>query len=129
MKHHDYGLLITRIGLGLLFVIAGFGKITGNLGPGIQGFSGMVWGSVLLAWIIALVELVGGISLLVGKWTTYAGWALAIVILGALFLVHFPAFNAKDPMTVINVFVHIALLGSLVGIALTGPGACSMAKD
>jgi uncharacterized membrane protein YphA (DoxX/SURF4 family) len=46
MSNKDNGLLAIRIGVGLLFIIAGFGKLTGILGPGISGFSGMVFGSV-----------------------------------------------------------------------------------
>ena len=41
-QNEDMGLLILRLGLGLLFLLAGFGKLTGILGPGISGFAGMV---------------------------------------------------------------------------------------
>jgi len=129
MTSTDKGLLTIRIGLGLLFVLAGFGKLTGIMGPGISGFSGMVFGSVILAWIIALGEVLGGVALWLGYLTKWASAGLAIIILGALFKVHFPAFDAAAPMTVIMVLVHIVVLTSLLGLMFAGAGSYGMSKE
>tara|TARA_Y100000034_G_C6791451_1_gene354404 strand:+ start:259 stop:648 length:390 start_codon:yes stop_codon:yes gene_type:complete len=129
MSNKDNGLLAIRIGVGLLFIIAGFGKLTGILGPGISGFSGMVFGSVILAWVVALAELLGGVAVLTGFKTKCASWGLAIIVLGALFKVHFPAFDASAPMTVIGVFMHLSLLATLIGLGLAGSGSHAVKAD
>ena len=129
MSNTDNGLLAIRIGVGILFIIAGFGKLTGIMGPGITGFSGMVFGSVILAWVVALAELLGGIAVLIGFKNKLASWGLAIIVLGALIKVHLPAFDASAPMTVIGVFMHLSLLTTLIGLALAGSGSHAVKAD
>ena len=129
MKNTNYGLLSIRIGLGLLFLLAGFGKLTGIMGPGIQGFSAMVWGSVIVAWVIALAELLGGLALLIGFKTRLASAGLGIIIIGALFMAHFPALDTSQPMTVINLLMHISLLTTLIGTMFAGAGQYSIDKE
>jgi len=129
MKNKNAGLLVLRIGLGILFLIAGFGKMTGIAGLGIDGFSGMVFGSVLLAWIIALGEFLGGISLLVGVWTRYSTIGLSVIMLGALFMVSIPGFDASAPMTVIELFLNLNVLTALIGVTLIGTGTCSIKPE
>ncbi len=114
----DAGLRIIRIGLGLLFLFAGFGKITGKLGPGIAGFAPMVWGSLLVAWLIALGEFFGGISLLINKWTKYSTVWLSVIILGAILMVSLPGFSAADPMTLIKLLEDVVVLTSLLGLVV-----------
>ena len=125
----DHGLLVIRIGAGVLFTLAGFGKLTGIMGPGIDGFSGMVFGSVILAWVIALAELLGGLALLLGFLTKWASAGLALIIAGAIFMAHIPAFDASAPMTVMNLFMHTSLLLTLVGLALSGSGSHAIKAD
>ena len=129
MANKDAGLLTIRLGLGLLFLIAGLGKLIGApLGPGIAGFSGMVWGSVVLAWLIALGELVGGISLFLGKGMKYATIWLAIIMVGAIFIASIPSVASGQPMALIGLLSNIVILTGVVGLMMTGPGSISMDK-
>ncbi len=122
----DLGLFIIRFGLGILFLLAGFGKITGILGPGIAMFSGMVGNSIVVAWLVALGEFFGGVSLVTGVWTKYATIWLSIIILGAIIMVSLPGFKAADPMTLIKLLEDLVVFTSLIGINLTGSGKCSV---
>jgi putative oxidoreductase len=118
------GNLIIRIGIGLLFVWGGIEKfIEGFLGGvGLQAMADMLKGSGLaflgdtgtyaLGAILALLELVAGILVLVGKQLFYAYAFLAFVMLMALVLVHIPSGNW------LNIMIHIALLGTLTGLAI-----------
>lgn len=118
------GNLIIRIGIGLLFVWGGIEKfIEGFLGGvGLQAMADMLkssglgflgdTGTYALAAILALLELVAGILVLVGKQLFYAYAFLAFVMLMALVLVHIPSGNW------LNIMIHIALLGTLAGLAI-----------
>lgn len=90
-KFSKYGSWLVRIVVGLIFVLAGYGKLFGA--PGIAGFSGMLAGigfpaSTLLTWIVALVELIGGLAVIAGVGVQYASILLSIVIVVAILTVH-----------------------------------------
>ena len=117
------GNAFIRWGLGLLFVWGGLSKLFGILGgPGLSGFSGMLQSigfeflggaSIVLAVIIAVVELVGGLALIVNKKFVHASYVLlALVMLVALVLVHIGsgAWN--------QIMMHVALLLTLGGLAI-----------
>ena len=86
-------VLVARIFLAAIFVLAGFGKLTD---PGSDvPFStvGMIAGRglpapVVLAYLAGLVELLGGLAVLVGFQTRIAAWALALFCIAAGLLFH-----------------------------------------
>lgn len=82
---HDIALLLLRIGVGVIFIVAGWGKITGI--EGVQGFFGNLGIPLagLMAWVVAIVELVGGIMVLLGAYIRIPALLLAIVMIVALF--------------------------------------------
>jgi putative oxidoreductase len=41
-----------------------------------------------LAGVVAVVEVLGGLAILLGVYTQWAGYALALIMLGALFTAH-----------------------------------------
>ena len=126
---HDTGLLILRIGLGILFLFSGFGKLTGILGPGISGFAAMVYGSLILAWLVALGEFFGAISLLTGIWTKWSTIWLSVIMLGAIFIVNIPALSdLNNPMGFGGLLMNLSVLTSLLALMLTGPGQYSFGK-
>ncbi|MBN2566716.1 DoxX family protein [Candidatus Woesearchaeota archaeon] len=75
-------------------MLAGAGKLFGVFGgPGIEGFSGMLAGigfpaAGLLAYLVGTVELVGGILLVIGLWTTVPAALLATIMAVAIVTVH-----------------------------------------
>ncbi|MEX0593795.1 MAG: DoxX family protein [Balneolaceae bacterium] len=86
-KKLDIALLVGRIIVGLIFILAGWGKLTGI--EGVQGLFGDVGIPLagVMAWVVALVEFVGGIMVLVGYKTRTAALLLALVMVGAIVFV------------------------------------------
>ncbi len=85
-SQHAHWLL--RISLASVFLFHGVSKFT-NLG----GFAGMMELSVNIAFLVALVEVAGGILILLGggmhDWMTRLGGALIVpIMLGAITMVH-----------------------------------------
>ena len=87
----DLALLCVRIGLGVLFIVYGWAKIS-NVG----GVVGM-WQKLhlvappLMGPLHAGVEFLGGILLVIGLLTRLSGLLLAIDMIGALAIVKIPA--------------------------------------
>ena len=80
-----YGLAILRIVLGIALVVHGWDKLSGGVG-GVAGFFGTLGipAPGLMAWVVTIVELVGGILLIVGFLTQIAGILIALDMLGAI---------------------------------------------
>lgn len=87
MNNNNIAVLLLRIGVGVIFILAGWGKLTGI--DGVQGFFGNIGIPLpgLMAWVVALVEFVGGIMILVGYKVQIPGILLAITMLVAIFTV------------------------------------------
>jgi len=83
-KYKDLGLLLLRIGVGVIFIVAGWGKLTGI--EGVQGFFGNLGIPLpaLMAWVVAIVEFVGGIMVLLGAYARIPYLLLAIIMVVAL---------------------------------------------
>lgn len=86
-KKLDIALLIGRLVVGLVFLLAGWGKLTGI--EAAQGFFTDVGVPLadVMAWVVALVEFVGGLMVLVGYKTRIAAALLALVMVGAIVFV------------------------------------------
>ncbi|MGM0589199.1 MAG: DoxX family protein [Bacteroidota bacterium] len=88
-QYRKYVPLVLRIGLAAVFIVHGWGKLTGIEGTaGFFGNVGIPLPSVM-AWVVALVEFVGGILLLVGFQTRIAAALIAIVMIVAMITVKF----------------------------------------
>lgn len=117
-KNSELGLFLLRLFMGLLFIYGGIGKLFGVLGgPGIEMFSGMVWGSMFLAYLVAIVELIAGLALVLGIMSRQASVLLSIILLVAIFHIHIP----NDP-NIMNTLIRLALIGGLLNIVFTGSG-------
>src|SRR5690625_7653885 len=90
-RNADIALLLLRIVTGAIFIIAGWGKLTGI--EGVQGFFGEagVPASSLMAWVVALVEFVCGIMVRIGYRIRIPALLRALVMFGALILAKIPA--------------------------------------
>lgn len=78
----DLGLLLVRVGLGLVFIAHGWAKIDGM--DGTIGFFASIGLSAFWAYLVAYVEFIGGIAMLVGLFTNWAGMLLAVVMIVAI---------------------------------------------
>src|SRR5918993_3337075 len=81
-----YGLAILRIVLGIAMLVHGWSKLSGGVDNGAGVFGGMlgVPAPGLIAWGVTIVELVGGILLVVGFLTQIVGILIALDMLGAI---------------------------------------------
>jgi putative oxidoreductase len=123
-----YGPAVLRLVVGLVFVAHGAQKLFGVWGgPGLPGTAGFfaqlgLEPSYPLAVVAATVEFGGGLLLILGAYTVFAAVALVIQMLVAIWAVHLPhGFFLPDGYE-----FNLTLIGALVCLALTGPGALSM---
>ena len=86
LKPHAHWLL--RIGLASVFIFHGIGKAMA-----LGGFAQMMGLPIPVAALVTFAELAGGVGIIVGAFTNdlitrLAGLAIAPVMLGAIFMVH-----------------------------------------
>jgi putative oxidoreductase len=119
-------MVAARIGLGLIFLGSGLGKLAGWSGTvGYAASKGVP--EVLLAGAVAL-ELLGAASLLAG-WKTRWGVAALLVFLvpvTALFHAPWSAQGAEVQLQVIQLLKNLSIGGGLLAVAAAGPGAFSI---
>lgn len=114
-------LLVARILLGLLFVMAGIGKL-----GDVAGFAGyMASGGVpaVFAWPVILFEIIAGLALIAGLHTRIAAYALAAFCVLSGLLYHF---DPSNQMQMTQVFKNLALAGGYIALAVAGAGAWSL---
>ena len=120
--------LIGRILLAILFVPAGFSKIAGFAGTvGYATAMGLPLPQVGVA-IALVIELFGGLALLIGYRTRFAALALAVFTLVASFFFHaYWALPAEQQMMQqLMFFKNIAIAGGLLAFAAFGAGGLSL---
>ena len=125
MSNVNAALLLIRIAAALAFLYHGCGILFGAFGgPGPQGFAAYVHVSVPAAYLVGIAQITGGIAVLLGIFTRVGAVCLAIVMLGAIFLVHVPhGFDISKggyEYALTQLFIALALL-------VAGPGAYSLA--
>ena len=123
-----YGLAILRVVLGIAMLVHGWSKLSGGV-DNVAGFFGGMLGIPapgLMAWVVTIVELVGGILLVVGFLTQIAGILIALDMLGAIlfaYLLRGAAFIENGQITWEKEAVFAA---AALCIVLAGPGAWSV---
>lgn len=118
-KYHDLALLLLRIGVGVVFIVAGWGKLTGI--EGVQGFFGNLGIPLagMMAWVVAIVEFFGGLMVLTGLYAKIPNLLLAVIMVVALFTTKLDGdFSAAR--------VDILLLLMTLALAILGSGKYSI---
>jgi len=120
-----YGFLILRVVVGIVFAMHGWQKLTVMGFGGVGGFFGMLGIPFpeLAAIAVTLVELVGGIALILGIGTRIAGALLAADMLVAMLLVHWANGFFMDTN---GIALTLTLAANAIFFALAGPGALSL---
>ncbi|MBW7476898.1 DoxX family protein [Paenibacillus oenotherae] len=121
----DIGLLIVRLVIGLLFVGHGAQKMFGWFGGyGLKGTGGWlesigVKPGVLMAFMVALFEIAGGLSFALGLWLPVGAALIVITMIGGIVTVH-----GKNGLwaTSNGYEYNLVLIAVAVGIALVGAG-------
>jgi putative oxidoreductase len=120
--------LLGRVLLALMFVLAGFSKITHFGGTaGYIGSAGLPMPQVLAALTI-LLELGGGLAVMLGFQARWAALALGLFTLLVSFIFHpFWAVPADQAMVTNLLFMkNISVAGGMFLLAAIGPGALSL---
>lgn len=113
--------LFGRLGLSLIFIISGWGKIAGYAATQ-QYMEAMGVPGSLLPLVIAL-ELGGGLAILAGGFTRAIAFALAAFSLASAVLFHG---NLGDATQAIMFWKNVAMAGGFLMLAANGAGALSL---
>ncbi|MDO7906439.1 DoxX family protein [Paenibacillus sp. JX-17] len=113
IKTREIGILIVRVIAGLLFALHGWQKFQGGIGN-TSGFFESIGLPGILAPVVAIIELAGGIALILGLGTRIAGLALAVIMAGVLL-------TAKSGAPIVGGMEYeLLLLAAAVQLLLTG---------
>lgn len=116
-----WGLLALRLSAGIIFISAGWMKLN-NIDMVASGFETMgIPAAMFFAWVVGLLEFVGGIALVAGIWVQAFAWPLAFIMLVALLTAH-----RSGPF--MGAYGAFSLLGSLLALGTLGGGAWQMVK-
>lgn len=125
----SYGLLLLRVVVGSIMAAHGSQKLFGWWGgPGLNGTAGMCSNLAyrapfLMACGLGLAEFGGGIALATGFLTPLGALAVTVVMLNAVYLIHWPNgfFNGNGGYE-----FNLLIAASAVALAATGPGRFSL---
>jgi putative oxidoreductase len=128
--------LLARVLLSAVFIISGYNKfadVTGILNnAGTKHFMEMVAGGApaptWLGYLIAAIELLGGIAILVGFKTRLAAWGLFIWVIVATYLGH-PFWTMEAAARAANqaqFLKNLAIMGGMLLLTRGGAGGLSI---
>lgn len=123
-ERNDAGAVVLRVILGLTFFIHGLSKFQGGIGNtvgffeslGILGFS---------AYIVATIELLGGIMLILGLGTRIVSVLFSVIMLGAIFTVKLSAGFLGDGQMA-GYELELALLAMAIFLAIANSSSFSL---
>ena len=122
-SNNSLTILLGRILLAIIFLLSGFGKLTAISGTaGYFGSLGLPLPTVT-AVIVGLIELLGGLAILVGFQTRIVGWVMAIFTVATALVAHT---GWADQMQMINFLKNLAIAGGFIVLAASGAGAYSV---
>ncbi len=130
-KAHNTVLLMARILFSAIFIFSGIAKIIGFQATlAYMTSAGLSWHPVGLEIIAIILELGGGLLVLLGWHTRLGAACLLLLTLLTSFLIHhfwsYPADMAQ--MQMIQFMKNMAMIGGALYIFAFGPGAYSVDK-
>ncbi|CAM5404151.1 Inner membrane protein YqjF [Aquamicrobium terrae] len=116
-------VLAGRVLLSILFIIAGFGKLTSLAGT--AGFFGSIGLPLpmVTAIVVGLVELLGGLAVLFGFKTRIAAIVLAVFTLAATAIAHLDFSQAGNALMLQK---NLAITGGFLLLAVLGADSLSI---
>jgi putative oxidoreductase len=123
---NEIGALILRVVLGITFFIHGFVKFQGGIENQVGWFSSIGLPG-FLAYVVALIELVGGFALIIGFGTKIISALLAILMIGATVKVKLAlGFLGNGQMA--GYELDLALLAMAIYLAINGSKLLSLSR-
>lgn len=113
-----------RILIALVFVISGIEKINGYSGTAAYMESHGLPGALLP--LVILLELGGGIAIILGWFTRTVALLLALFCLATALVFHA---NIGDTMQYLNFMKNLAMAGGFLFLVANGPGPLSIDKN
>jgi putative oxidoreductase len=118
-----YLVPLGRLLMSSLFIWAGFGKLMNPSGTAQYFASYHLPAPDVLVWIVIIIELIGGLMILVGFQTRWVALVLAIFCLVTAFGIHLPA---SDLPNMINFYKNLVMAGGFLYVFAYGAGALSV---
>lgn len=125
-KYKDWGPTIIRIFFGFFFMMHGAGKFWGHIGigtgPGLEGWLGWMASMGVPGWLastVAVIELVGGLFLILGIAVRYVSILGSIVLVVAIFM-------TKLDKGFFSAELDLLYIGAFLSLLISGPGRFSL---
>jgi putative oxidoreductase len=116
-------ILVGRIFLSVMFILAGFSKLTAiSATAGWFGSIGLP-APTATAVVVGLVELVGGLAIAVGYQTRIAAIVIALFTVGATLIAHL---DFADMTQQLFFMKNLSITGGLLILAAVGAGSLSV---
>lgn len=131
----DYVQAIGRILISAVFIVFGYIQFThiGNYiaNPAVIKVAGMTSGILsptVIAYLVATIDLLGGILILLGYQTRWTAIVLIVFVVLTLLLVHtfWTMAGAARAANQAHFYKNLALIGGLLLLIVQGPGRCSL---
>jgi putative oxidoreductase len=129
-QNNSIVLLAARVMLAAVFVVFGIRKLMAVAGTaGYFGKLGLPMPEILV-WLVILIEVGGGLLLIIGWKTRLAAWIVALFTIGATLVAHrFWEFDGAQYVPQLTNFMkNFAIAGGLLMVAACGPGRLSVDK-
>jgi len=118
-----YLVPLGRVLMSSLFVWTGFGKLMNPSGTAQYFASYHLPAPDVLVWIVIIIELIGGLMILVGFQTRWVALVLALFCLVTGFAIHLPA---GDLPNMTNFYKNLVMAGGFLYVFAYGAGAISV---
>lgn len=131
----DYVQAIGRVLISAVFIVFGYIQFThiGNYiaNPAVIKVAGMtsgIFSPTVIAYLVATIDLLGGILILLGYQTRWTAIVLIVFVVLTLLLVHtfWTMEGAARAANQAHFYKNLALIGGLLFLIVQGPGRCSL---
>ena len=122
-KHSDQAALIGRLFYSSMFLLFGYGKITAFAGTASYMSSLGLPAPSLFTSLAIIIEIVGGLLILIGYETRIVALGLAVYVLISAFIGHS---QLGDPNNFQHFMKNMAIVGGSLAFVAFGAGAYSL---
>lgn len=121
----DWGLLVLRVAVGVIFIVHGWPKLTGARGMA-QAFGQPSAGVVVFFTIQGAVEILGGLGLILGVLVQVAAIVVALIMIGAIVLKNSMMKTGFTAQQATGWEFDLILLAASLALLTSGPGRLAL---